>query len=139
LKALLLDSNVLSELRKGDRADRGVLAWWASSQHLEKYVSVIGIGELRHGALLRGRRDPVAGAAITAWIDELVSQFAHRVLLVDAPVADRWAELGVPDAVPVSDGLIAATALVHELIVVTRNVRDIARAGVEVLNPFEAP
>ncbi|MEZ4269832.1 MAG: type II toxin-antitoxin system VapC family toxin [Myxococcota bacterium] len=133
----LLDSNVLSELRKGDRCDPSVARWFEACDGATLFLSVIVIGELRHGAFLRARRDPVAGDAITEWIDGLVAAYAHRVLPVDAPVADRWAELGVPDAVPVSDGLIAATALVHGLTVATRNIKDIARAGVAVVNPFE--
>ncbi|MCB9744578.1 MAG: type II toxin-antitoxin system VapC family toxin [Alphaproteobacteria bacterium] len=134
----LLDTNVLSELRKGERGAPAVRRWLAEHAHEEHYLSVLVLGELRRGVELKRRKDPAAGAQLDAWVTRLELDFAARILPVDAAVADRWGHLNVPDPVPAVDGLIAATALVHDLVVVTRNVKDLARTGARVLNPFEA-
>lgn len=103
------------------------------------YLSAVTIYELEHGALLLGRRDPVRAAVLHAWLDDqLAITFKGRVLAVDAAVARRSAAFSVPDPWPFRDGLIAATAISHDMTVVTRNVRDFARTGVRLLNPWDA-
>jgi predicted nucleic acid-binding protein len=132
----LLDTSVLSELRKGDRATRSVLDWFAATDEAELYTSVLVLGEARRGVESIRRRDSTAAAALEQWLARLGETFADRVLPIDDVIADRWGTLNVPDALPAVDGLLAATALVHDLTLVTRNVRDVQRTGVRVLDPF---
>lgn len=102
------------------------------------FTSVIAIGEMRRGVELLRRRDIVAAAALDQWLIRLTESFGDRVLPVDLAVTERWGQLGIPDPLPVADGLIAATALVHDLTLVTRDTRDIARTGVRSVDPFTA-
>lgn len=132
----LLDTNVLSELRKGARADSGVRSWFEGSVEGELFTSVLVFGELRRGVESVRRRDPTGAVALEQWLMRMAETFGDRVVSIDARVADRWGSLNVPGPLPTVDGLLAATALVHEMILVTRNVRDVARTGVEVVNPF---
>ena len=136
----VLDTNVVSELRKvkAGKADRNV-AMWASSVPAETlYVSVITILELETGVLLVQRRDPAQGALLRAWLDRhVLPAFADRVLPVDTAVAQRCAALHVPDPRSDRDALIAATAMVHSMTVVTRNVTDFAATGAPLLNPWD--
>lgn len=132
----LLDTNVLSEVRRGERAHPGVRTWWVAVPEQHVFMSVLVLGELRRGIESKRRRDPPSALALEQWLLRLEETFADRVLAVDRVVADRWGTLNVP--LPVVDGLLAATALVHGLTLVTRNVRDVARTGVEVLDPFVA-
>lgn len=134
--SLLVDTNVLSELRKGPRADRGVREWFAATADGDLFTSALVLGEIRRGVELVRRRDPSGAAALEQWLLRMSETFADRVLVIDAVVADRWGVLDVPDPIPTLDGLLAATALVHDMTVVTRNVKDIARTGAQVLNPF---
>ena len=131
-----IDTNVLSELRKGPRADAGVTQWFADVADDAIFTSVLVLGELRRGVELVRRRDEVAATSLERWLDEMVGWFPERVLPVDDAVADRWGRLNVPNPVPAIDGLLAATALVHGLTLVTRNVSDFASTGVAVHNPF---
>jgi predicted nucleic acid-binding protein len=133
----LIDTNVVSELRKGARCDSRVIAWRNSVQPHAVYLSVLVIGELAQGIELAKRRDPRKGAAYEAWLAQLEREHKKRILPVTRAVARVWGPLNAPDKVPVIDGLLAATALVHDLTLVTRNVRDVARTGARVLNPFE--
>lgn len=135
--SFLVDTNVISELRKGDRANARVRGWFQAVGDGELYVSVLVIGELRQGVEGLRRRDPPAAARLDRWLHEIVQRHADRTLPVDAAVADRWGRLNVPDAVPTIDGLLAATALVHSLTLVTRNTRDVRRTGVRHLDPFD--
>ncbi|HEX8106775.1 MAG TPA: type II toxin-antitoxin system VapC family toxin [Kofleriaceae bacterium] len=132
----LVDTNVLSEVRKGPRANARVLGWFGSVDDAALYLSVLVIGELRQGVERLRRRDPPAAAKLDRWLDELIACHADRTLPVDAAVADRWGRLNVPDPIPAVDGLLAATALVHSLTLVTRNTRDVRRTGVRHLDPF---
>lgn len=132
----LVDTNVLSELRKGPRANAGVLDWFRSVDAAALHLSVLVIGELRQGVERLRRRDSPAAAKLDRWLDELIERHADRTLPVDAAVADRWGRLNVPDPIPAVDGLLAATALVHSLTLVTRNTRDVRRTGVRHLDPF---
>ena len=137
----LLDTNVVSELRKIrlGKADVHVAQWADNVEAADLYVSVITIQELEIGVLLAERRDPSQGANFRAWLDvHVLPAFNGRILSVDTAVALRSARLHVPDPRPVRDGLIAATALVHGMTVVTRNIADFSPAGVAVLNPWLA-
>ena len=131
----LVDTNVLSELRKGVRAHAGIRAWFADAQEAELFTSVLVLGEIRRGIESIRRRDAPSALALEQWLNRLASDFAERALPVDARVADRWGSLNVPDPIPTVDGLLAATALVHDLVLVTRNVRDVERTGVRILDP----
>ncbi len=134
--SFLIDTNVISEVRKGARCDPGVSAWWAGVSDDEIYLSVLTTGEIRKGIENVRRRDPEGAASLEGWLYRILNDFADRVLSIDIPIADEWARLNVPDPLPVIDGLIAATAKVRGLIVVTRNTSDIERTGARVLNPF---
>jgi len=138
----LLDTNVVSELRKIrlGKADSHVADWADSIDAADLYLSVITIQELEMGVLLAERRDPSQGAVFRAWLNgHVLPAFDGRILAVDLAVAQRSAQLHVPNPRPVRDGLIAATALVHGMIVVTRNVGDFEPTGVSTLNPWVGP
>ncbi|MEY4508819.1 MAG: hypothetical protein RLZZ450_941 [Pseudomonadota bacterium] len=132
----LVDTNIFSELRK-PAPDKGVQRWFEAAESDQLFLSVLVLGELRHGLALKRRRDPSAAAKLAAWVDQVETLHKARILRVDRRVARLWAELGVPDPVPPIDGLLAATALLYDLTLVTRNTRDVARTGARVLNPFE--
>ena len=134
----LLDTNVVSELRRPRRADRKVAAWAHRVPPSMMFLSSVTILELETGALRLARRDAIQGSLIEEWIeDHLLPVFADRILVVDTAVARRCARLHVPDPKPYRDSLIAATALVHGLVVATRNRRDFEQMAVPVLNPWE--
>ncbi len=135
MTSYLLDTNVVSELRRR-RPDEAVLAWFDRATASELYLSVLTIGELRQGIESLRRRDPRGAEALGSWHTGLLSAYADRIVPVDAAVADRWGRLNVPDRVPVVDGMLAATALVHGWTLVTRNISDVRRTGVQTLNPF---
>jgi len=135
----ILDTNVVSELRKvrPGKANKRVARWAYSVDATDLYVSAATIQELEIGVLLSERRDPVQGAVFRVWLnDHVLPAFAGRVLSIDTAVAQRSARLHVPDPRPVRDALIAATALVHGMTVVTRNVADFEPTGVQIMNPW---
>jgi predicted nucleic acid-binding protein len=135
----LIDTNVLSEIRKGWRADDNVRRWWATVDGGDIYLSVLVLGEIRRGVQRAHHRDdrPQA-AALEKWLGRLETIYSDRILAIDAKVADLWGRLQVPHPVPVVDGLLAATAITHALVLVTRNVKDVEATGVDYLNPFES-
>jgi predicted nucleic acid-binding protein len=136
----LLDTNVVSELRKAKagKADPNVVHWGMAVSVGALFLSAIVIQELEIGVLMAERRDPPKGAILREWLeDHVLPAFADRILPADTVVARRGAALHVPCLRPARDGLIAATALVHAMTVVTRNVADFAPTGVPVLNPWE--
>jgi toxin FitB len=136
----LLDTNVVSELRKviEGRADPNVAVWQQQVNSSACFVSAMTLMELEIGVLRLERRDARQGALLRAWLEErVVPEFAGRVLPVDDAVARRSAQLHVPDQRPACDALIAATALVHGLTLVTRNTADFAPMGVRLLNPWQ--
>lgn len=136
----VLDTNVVSELRKvrTGKADANVAAWAATVDAAALFVSAITIMELETGVLLVERRDAVQGAMLRTWLAQhVLPEFTGRVLPVDTAVAQRCAKLHVPDRCADRDALIAATALVHGMTVVTRNVADFVATGVALLNPWD--
>ena len=135
----LIDTNVLSELRKGERADEGTRAWFATTDDEDLYTSVLVLGEIRRGIESIRRRDAASALALEHWLVRVATGFGERILPVDVRVADRWGALNVPNPVPTVDGLLAATALVHDLVLVTRNIRDVAATGVQALDPSDGP
>ena len=132
----LLDTNVVSELRKG-APDPNVLQWYAGVQGRQLFLSVLTLGEIRMGVERARRKDPVKAAALEEWLTRLETAYGDRVVPVDHVVADAWARMSVPDPLPVIDGLLAATAVVRNWTLVTRNTGDIGRSGVVIINPFE--
>jgi predicted nucleic acid-binding protein len=134
----LLDTNIISEIRKRDRVHPNVARWVNSTPVEEIGTSVVVLAEIRHGIELKRRRDPEQAVFLDRWFLQMRTQLADRVLPVDEPVAEAWALLGVPDPLPLIDGLLAATAKVHGLTLVTRNVADIAPSGVPFLDPYTA-
>ena len=138
----ILDTNVVSELRKVSvgKADEHVARWAKSTDAADLFLSVITIQELEIGILLTERRDPPQGAVFRTWMNGYVlPAFGGRILPVDTAIAQRSARLHVPDPRPIRDAIIAATALVHGMTVVTRNVADFQLTGVQVLNPWQFP
>ena len=135
--SFLIDTNIISELRKGARCNPGVARWWADVAEGDLWLSTLVLGEIRKGIELARRRDPDKASALEAWLGEVVSGFGDRLLPVDATVADEWGRMSAIRPVPVIDALLAATAKANGLTLVTRNGADVAGLGVEVLNPFE--
>jgi toxin FitB len=133
----LLDTNVISELRRPERANRNVVAWAAAFPAASFFLSAISMLEIEIGTLQFARKDLAQGALLRAWIDEqILPRFEGRILPVDTSVAQRCARLHVPDPRSERDALIAATALVHSLTVVTRNSADFETVGVALFNPW---
>ena len=133
----LLDTNIVSELRRRDRADVGLRRWIQAVDGDALALSVLVLGEIRLGILRLRRRDPEAAAHLAAWQVRLERAYRGRVLPVDASVTETWAHLNAIRTLPVIDSLMAATAVVHGLTLVTRNVADLDGVDVPLLNPFE--
>src|SRR5262245_8393498 len=132
----LLDTNIVSELRRPEKADPAIVTWAGTLPAASLFLSVISILEIEVGARRIERRDSAQGAILRAWIDnQILPRFEGRILAIDSAVALRCAQLHVPDPRAERDALIAATALVHGLTIVTRNVSDFEPMGVAVLNP----
>ena len=131
----LLDTDVVSELTK-PRPDRGVVDWRKRTASEGHFLSVLVLGEIRRGVELLRSRDQDRAQSFDQWLSTLTRDFASRILPVDAAVADAWGRLDVPDRLPAIDGLMAATALVHDLTLVTRNTADVRHPLVRLLNPF---
>ena len=135
----LLDTNIVSELRKAktNKANKNVTAWAISVPATSLFLSAISILELETGVLLIERRDAVQGALLRVWLDDyVIPAFSGRILAIDTAVAQRCAKLHVPDPGAERDTLIAATALVQGMTIVTRNVMDFEQTGVKILNPW---
>jgi predicted nucleic acid-binding protein len=136
----LLDTNVISELRRPDKANPNVAKWADGIPAVQFFISAISLLEIERGALLIARRDEAQVKILRAWIDDhVLGRFESRILTVDSTIALRCAGLHIPDPRSERDALIAATALVHGMTVVTRNVSDFAETGVNILNPWDVP
>jgi toxin FitB len=132
----LLDTNVVSEFRKKS-PDAGAVGWIGSVRSSELYLSVLVIGEIRQGIERLAARDPAQAAVIDSWSQRLVAGHADRIVPVTVDIAEMWGRLNAGSPLPLVDGLLAATALVHDWTFVTRNTSDVERTGVRLLNPFE--
>jgi len=137
--SFLVDTNVISEVRKGKRCDPGVAAWYEGVTDNDLFLSTLVLGEIREGVELARPRDPRKAAALEKWLSTIASAYGDRVLGVDNTVAERWGRMNAIRTIPVVDGLLAATAVAHDLTLVTRNSRHVADLGAKVLNPFKTP
>ena len=133
----LIDTNVISEFRKKRRADSNVLRWVDSTLPSEHFTSVLVIGEIRHGIELLRRRDNRQALATEDWMNGMIARYDGRILAVDQRVADAWGRLGIPGPVPEVDGILAATAMVHGLTLVSRDNALLSLRSVRCINPFE--
>ena len=134
--SFLLDTNVLSELRKGRRCNPLVLQW-ARTAESEFHTSVVALGELKRGIERVRPRNPLFAAELERWLTRLIATMGARILPVDHAVCLEWGRISAHRSVPVLDAMFAATALVRGYVLVTRNVKDVADLGVSYLNPFE--
>ncbi len=132
----LIDTNIISEVRKGARCDAHVSAWYASIADDDLYLSTLVLAEIRKGVELARPRDAGKAVALERWLREIEVAFDGRVLGIDHAVSDQWGRMSAIRPIPVIDGLLAATASVNGLTLVTRNDRDVAGLGASVLNPF---
>ena len=135
--SFLIDTNIISEIRKGARCDAGVAKWYASLKDDDLYLSVLVLGEIRKGIELARSRDPAKADVLEAWLSEVEAAFGDRILLVDRSVTDQWGRMNAVRPIPVIDGLLAAQAKVHGLTLATRNDADVEGLGAKVLNPFK--
>ena len=132
----LIDTNIISEVRKGKSCDPHVAAWYASIADGELFLSTLVLGEIRKGVELARARDPDKAAALERWLRQVEAAFNGRVLGIDNAVSDQWGRMSAIRPIPAIDGLLAATAVANGLTLVTRNDRDIVGVGAMVLNPF---
>ena len=136
--SFLIDTNVISEVRKGDRCEASVAAWWQEVNEADLFLSPLVLGEIRKGVELARHRDPQKAEVLERWLIDVLEGFADRLLPVDGRVADEWGRMNAIRPVSVIDALLAATAKVNGLTLVTRNEADVAGLGVDILNPFDA-
>jgi toxin FitB len=132
----LLDTNVVSELRRR-RPAAAVVAWFDSTRDEELFLSVMVLGEVRRAIERLRARDPAQAAILEHWLHGLHESFVDRVIPIDSAIAEEWGRIGAASPIPPEDGLMAATAKVRGMVLVTRNVAHVARPGVRVLNPWE--
>ena len=125
----LIDTNIISEVRKGSSCDELVASWYASIDDADLYLSVLVLGEIRKGIELARRRDPVKAKALESWLTQVDAAFGDRVLAIDRAVADEWGRMSALRPIPLIDGLLAATAKVHRLTLVTRNDANVSGVG----------
>ena len=133
----LIDTNIIAEIRKGDRCDPHVSAWYASIAEDDLFLSTLVLGEIRKGIEIVRPRDAARASALERWLRQVEKLFGARILGVNNAVSDQWGRMSAIRRVPVIDGLLAATAAVNGLTLVTRNERDVAGLGATVLNPFQ--
>ena len=134
--AYLLDINIVSELRKGSRAAASVRTWYDTARWTKPFLSVLVVGELWHGIENRRTGDPATAISLERWLRKLVQDCEEEILPVTLEIADLYGRLCPGQRLPPFDGLMAATALVHDLTLVTRNTRDFKRSGARLFNPF---
>lgn len=133
----LIDTNIISEVRKGAKSDANVAGWWDSIDDRDIYLSVLVLGEIRKGVERLRPTDPAQAMALENWLDAVVRSFADRVLPIDQAVANEWGRMSAKRPVSTIDALLAATAKVHGMTLATRNVSDIADLGADFVNPFD--
>lgn len=132
----LVDTNVISELRKGEQADSAPRSWFAAVGDDEIFLSVLTIGKIRQGIESIRRRDQEAATALDSWLSRIHDAYADRIIGVDRAVAEEWGRMNVPNPLPVIDGLLAATAKVTGLTLATRNIADVLHADIDLVDPF---
>jgi predicted nucleic acid-binding protein len=133
----LLDTNIISEVRKGAKCDAKVAAWYDLIDDADIYLSVLVLGEIRKGVERARPSNPAQARALEKWLATLAESFADRILPIDQAVADEWGRAGAKRPVSTVDALLAATAKVHGMTLATRNVSDVADLGSAFVNPFE--
>ena len=132
----LIDTNIISEVRKGGRCDVNVARWYETIEDASLYLSVLVIGEIRKGIeKLRGK-NAIQADMIEDWLEDVAKTFGERILPIDGAIANEWGRLTAIRPLPVIDGLLAATAKIHRMTLVTRNTADIVDLGVHIINPF---
>ena len=133
----LIDTNIISEIRKGARCDAHVSAWYAGVADEELFLSTLVLGEIRKGIELARPKDAGKAIGLERWLQDVETAFGERVLGIDNAISDQWGRMCAIRPVPVIDSLLAATALINDLTLVTRNDRDVIGLGAKVLNPFK--
>jgi len=133
----LVDTNVISEVRKGPRCDKAVAAWWTTVAPQAIFLSVLTIGEIRKRVENIRRRDPRTASTLETWLLQIINHYRDQILPIELDIVEEWGWMSVPNPLPVIDGLIAATAKVRGLTLATRNTADMERAGVSLLNPWQ--
>ncbi len=133
----LIDTNIISEVRKGSRCDANVAAWYATIDDSELYLSTLVIGEIRKGIERARPRDAEKAEALERWLGEVAVAFDGRILLIDNAVSEEWGRMSAMRSIPVIDGLLAATAKANRMTLVTRNDADVDGLGAKLLNPFK--
>jgi predicted nucleic acid-binding protein len=133
----LIDTNIISEIRKGARCDAHVSAWYAGVADEELFLSTFVLGEIRKGIELARPKDAAKAIGLERWLQDVETAFGERVLGIDNAISDQWGRMCAIRPVPVIDSLLAATALINDLTLVTRNDRDVIGLGAKVLNPFK--
>lgn len=136
MSGYLLDTNILSELRKENRCDAGVRQWFEEAAAEDLFISVLVLGEIRQGIERIRQRDEAQARSLEKWLGWVSTKFAERMLPVDEKVADQWGRLGLRQPVPVLDSILAATAIIHGLAVVSRDEDGFRNTGARVVNPF---
>ena len=136
MNGFLLDTNVVSELRKRERSAAKVNAWAQRIEPNQNFLSVLVVGELRRGAILKRRTDPAAADALEQWIARLTHLYSDRILPITLEIAQEWGQLSALRPISPEDGLLAATANVHRLTFVSRNTSNVQGLGVAILNPW---
>ncbi len=132
----LPETNVISELRRRERCDENVAAWFASISDNDPFLSVLTLGEIRKGIVLVQDRAPRQAEALEDWLTHVKQNYAGRILSVNADTSEVWGQMHDTRNIPVVDGLLAATAKVHHLTLVTRNIQHVQGLGASLLNPF---
>lgn len=135
--SFLLDTNILSELRKASRCDPNVLQWAAKESTQAHYISVLSLGEIRKGIELLRKKSPEKCAPLENWLEKLHTDYANCTIAITAELSERWGELSSRRTLPVIDSLIAATALEFGLTLATRNTKDFDGLGIPIVNPFQ--
>jgi toxin FitB len=133
----LIDTNIISEVRRGERCDRHVAAWFASINDDDVYLSVLVLGEIRKGIERARRTDAAQARALEKWLSTIKESYGERILPIDQMVADEWGSMSAIRPLPSVDALLAATAKIHGMTLATRNVADVTGLGADVMNPFE--
>jgi predicted nucleic acid-binding protein len=133
----LLDTNIISEIRKGGDCNPHVASWYEAIDEDSIYVGVLVLGEIRKGIERARSTNPAQARALEKWLSALTESFSNRILPIDLAVANEWGRMSAKRPVSTVDALLAATAKVNQMMLVTRNVADVADLGAKVLNPFE--